>query len=104
MDYFKKFLKKAFRQKYSQYVYITYINNSTGTEISGKYVCFEYFQGESAERIKERIISLLKIEEIEAESITHYALRILRFRNIFEYDPKIQPPFEKYDTIILECE
>jgi hypothetical protein len=98
MEKIKNFLTELFKQKISNYVYLTYINYKTEQTKPDKYICFEYFVEDSREMIKNRIIEYLNIEE----DVYDYKIFIKRRNYLMEYKSEGNLQLEMYDMIILE--
>jgi hypothetical protein len=98
MEMIRKFLKKIFRIKFSEFVYLSYVNLSSHVK-KEKFVNFPYYKEEPREIIKERIMNLLFIEE----KIGDYKIYIRRNNSSHEYIDDSPIILEKYDIIILQA-
>lgn len=97
METLRNFIRKIFRKKISEHVYL-FCNNLIYRSSIKKFLCFEYFLGDSREIIKQRITHIFSIED----NFSEYKIYVKRNNKKIEYNDDNPIQIEKYDQIVLE--
>ncbi len=97
MELLRKFIKKTFRKKLSEYVYLFYFNLPKNL-MRKKYLCFEYFQDDTRDIIRDRVLNILSIDD----NFEEYKIYIKRNNESKEYNDESTINLEKYDVLVIE--
>jgi hypothetical protein len=98
MEIIRRFIKKIFREKLSEYVYLSYIDFKSQIK-KEKFVNFAYYREELRDIIKDRIKNILFIEE----NFDDYKIYVKRNNISEEYKDESPIILEKYDELILQA-